>query len=58
MYRMVVAGWVVNLDLDGIFTRLCLFDWVSKFKGQWGVPLTVCPWCLLCSLGILRDYNP
>ena len=28
------------------------------FKGQWGVPLTVYPWYLLCSLGILGDYNP
>ena len=23
-----------------------------------GVPLTVYPWYLLCSLGILGDYNP
>ena len=28
------------------------------FKGQLGVPLTVYPWHLLCSLGILGDYNP
>ena len=27
-------------------------------KGQLGVPLTVYPWYLLCSLGILGDYNP
>ena len=30
-----------------------------SFKGQLGVPLTyVYPWYLLCSLGILGDYNP
>ncbi len=28
------------------------------FKGQLGVPLTVYPLYLLCSLGILGDYNP
>ena len=28
------------------------------FKGQWGVPLTVYPWYLLCSLGILGDNLP
>jgi len=27
-------------------------------KGQVGVSLTVYPWYLLCSLPILRDYNP
>ncbi len=36
--------------------------WLQKkqkcIKGQWGVPLTVYPWYLLCSLGILGDYNP
>ena len=31
---------------------------VANIKGQWGVPLTVYPWYLLCSLGILGDYNP
>ena len=39
--------------------ELCV--WVSQlfnFKGQVGVPLTVYPWYLLCSLGILGDYNP
>ena len=30
----------------------------ASFKGQLGVPLTVYPWYLLCSLGILGDYNP
>ena len=29
-----------------------------EFKGQLGVPLTVYPWYLLCSPGILGDYNP
>ncbi len=29
-----------------------------SIKGQLGVPLTVYPWYLLCSLGILGDYNP
>ena len=31
-----------------------------SFKGQLGVPLTVYPWYLLCSLGILGfiTYNP
>ena len=31
---------------------------VAGVKGQLGVPLTVYPWYLLCSLGILGDYNP
>ena len=32
---------------------------VYMFKGQrWGVPLAVYPWYLLCSFGILGDYNP
>ena len=30
----------------------------SFFKGQLGVPLTVYPWYLLCSLGIIVDYKP
>ena len=30
----------------------------QNIKGQLGVPLTVYPWYLLCSLGILGDYNP
>ena len=30
----------------------------SFFKGQLSVPLTVYPWYLWCSLGILGDYNP
>ena len=30
----------------------------ALIKGQVGVPLTVYPWYLLCSLGILGDYNP
>ena len=29
----------------------------SPIKGQLGVPLTVYPWYLLCSPGILGDYN-
>ena len=29
----------------------------KTFKGQLGVPVTVYPWYLLCSLGILGDYN-
>ena len=29
-----------------------------SMKGQLGVPLTMCLWYLLCSLGILQDYNP
>ena len=29
----------------------------ASFKGQLGVPLTVYPWYLLCSLGILGDYG-
>ena len=32
-----------------------IYQWF--FKGQLGVPLTVYPWYLLCSLGILGDYN-
>ena len=31
---------------------------VAFLKGQLGVPLTVYPWYLLCSLEILGDYNP
>ena len=30
----------------------------GNVKGQWGVPLTVYPWYLLCSLGILGDNLP
>ncbi len=33
-----------------------VLGWI--IKGQSGVPLTVYPWYLLCSLGILGDYNP
>ena len=31
---------------------------VAPVKGEWGVPLTVYPWYLLCSLGILGDNLP
>ena len=31
---------------------------LAIFKRHLGVPLTVYPWYLLCSLGILGDYNP
>ena len=31
---------------------------LETIKGQWGVPLTVYPWYLLCSLGILGDNLP
>ena len=31
---------------------------LQVIKGQLGVPLTVYPWYLLSSLGILGDYNP
>ena len=31
---------------------------VRYIKGQLGGPLTVYPWYLLCSLGILGDSNP
>ena len=30
---------------------------VCFVKGQLGLSLTVYPWYLLCSLGILGDYN-
>ena len=40
----------------GVFSP---YFWKHPYvKGQWGVPLTVYPWYLLCSLGILGDYNP
>ena len=38
-----------------LYTWICL---TAKVKGQLGVPLTLYPWYLLCSLGILGDYNP
>ena len=38
--------------------KLKTLNTISMVKGQWGVPLTVYPWYLLCSLGILGDYNP
>ena len=38
-----------------LYTEICTF---VNVKGQLGVPLTVYPWYLLCSLGILGDYNP
>ena len=37
----------------GIFNNFML----GLLKGQLGVPLTVYPWYLLCSPGILGDYN-
>ena len=43
------------LPAIGAWHRICPF---CLFKGQWGVPLTVYPWHLLCFLGILGDYNP
>ena len=43
----------------GIWMYLvCLFGTKRGFKGQLGVPLTVYPWYLLCSLGILGDNLP
>ena len=62
------AGVLGRRSFFGGFT--C--EWVSDFliscssdianfkqlKGQLGVPLAVYPWYLLCSLGILGDYNP
>ena len=30
---------------------------IPFFKGQLGIPLTVYPWYLSCSLGILGDYR-
>ncbi len=47
-------------DSPGIFSggKLVQFHQVCSLKGQLDVPLTVYPWYLLCSLGILRDYNP
>ncbi len=31
---------------------------LAMVKGQLGIPLTVYPWYLLCSLGILGDNLP
>ena len=31
---------------------------LQTFRAQLGVPLKVYPWYLLCSLGVLGDYNP
>ncbi len=43
----------LKVSLDGI--KYIVYEYV---KGQLGVSLTVYPWCLLCSLRILGDYNP
>ena len=38
----------------------CWYPWdgTLNIKGPWGVPVTVYPWYLLCSLGILGDNLP
>ena len=38
----------------------CWYPWdgTLNIKGPWGVPITVYPWYLLCSLGILGDNLP
>ena len=58
-----------NHALEHVISGFTLWHhWVSmyvklrggggSFKGELGVPLTVYPGYLLCSLGILGDYNP
>ena len=44
--------------VDVCFDATELHVSMASLKGQLGVPLTVYPWYLLCSLGILGDYNP
>ena len=45
------ANPVLIAETDFFFTE-------KENRGQLGVPLTVYLWYLLCSLGILGDYNP
>ena len=52
--------YIYMYDLD--FLDLGILTWKSnlqnpRFKGQLGVPLTVYPWYLSYSLGILGDYT-
>ena len=55
-----ITQMLVNISyLDPIrSTTGHLLKWIIVFKGKLGVPQTVYPWYLLCSLGILGDYNP
>ena len=52
--------WCWSLWLLWLWMRLFSSRYFPTIKGQLGVPLTVYPWYLLCSLGpgILGDYNP
>ena len=44
--------------VDVFFDATELHVSMASLKGQLDVPLTVYPWYLLGSLGILGDYNP
>ena len=52
-----IGGWntILSYWVSAYFQGLWL---LVSVKGQWGVPLTVYPWYLLCSLGILGDNLP
>ncbi len=57
-FKTVNAAWFCNRLLVGAYLgedQACEKGWI---KGQLGVPLTVYPWYLLCSLGILGDNLP
>ena len=45
---------IVFVDLDALWFGIGM----ACFKGQLGVPLTVCPWYLWAYIGILGDNNP
>ena len=58
-YDSLLVPWII-LVLDGYLCILPQLKGPTKtltFKGQLGVPLTVYPWYLLCSLRILGDQN-
>ena len=48
----------LSLFLLGVLLPEKTDNVLQTFKGQLGVPLKVYPWYLLCSLGVLGDYNP
>ena len=61
-----VASWLLKKTSDVLNPEISFCEFLVTleankglyFKGQLGVPLTVYPWYLLCSLGILGNNLP
>ena len=53
----VLQAWSLSCE-KAVSQTLRIQHKLDSLKGQWGVPLTVYPWYLLCSLGILGDNLP